>query len=49
MLGQAHTNDKAQCQDTDADIGIGIMFLVIGALLEIHGAKPKEREEQTAY
>ena len=26
----AHTNDKAQCQDTDADIGIGIMFLVIG-------------------
>ena len=48
-MRRAYTNDKAQCQYTDADIGIGIMFLVIGALLGIDGAKPKEREEQTAY
>jgi hypothetical protein len=48
-LRQAHTNDKAQSQYTDADIGIGIILLVIGAILGIDGAKPKEREERTAY
>ena len=48
-LRQAHTNDKAHCQYTDADIGIGIIFLVIGAILGIGGAKSKEQEEQTTY
>ncbi len=37
------------CQYTDAAIGIGIVFLVIGAILGIGGAKSKESEEQTTY
>jgi hypothetical protein len=44
-LGQALTNDRAQCQYTDAAIGIGIVFLAIGAILGIGGAKSKKREE----
>jgi hypothetical protein len=48
-LTQALTNDRAQCQYTDAAIGIGIVFLVIGAILGIGGAKSKESEEQRTY
>ncbi|MFL6454277.1 MAG: hypothetical protein ACJ71L_09810 [Nitrososphaeraceae archaeon] len=48
-LTQALTNDRAQCQYTDAAIGIGIVFLVIGAILGIDGAKSKESEEQRTY
>jgi hypothetical protein len=48
-LRQALTNDRAQCQHTDAAIGIGIVFLVIGVILGIGGAKSKEPEEQTTY
>jgi hypothetical protein len=33
----------------DAAIGIGIVFLVIGVILGIGGAKSKEHEEQTIY
>ena len=48
-LTQALTNDRVQCQCTDATIGIGIVFLVIGAILGIGGAKSKESEEQRTY
>ena len=34
---------------TDAATGIGIVFLVIGAILGIGGAKSKEQEGQTRY
>jgi len=30
---QVLTNDRAQCQYTDAAIGIGVVFSVIGAIL----------------
>jgi hypothetical protein len=42
-------NDRSQFQYMIATTGIGIVFLVIGAILGICGAKSKEREEQTAY
>jgi hypothetical protein len=48
-LAQLVSNDRSQCQYTTAATGIGIVFLVIGAILGIGGAKSKEREEQTAY
>jgi hypothetical protein len=44
---QLLTNDMAQCQYTDAAIGIGVVFLVIGVILMIGGAKLKSEEEQT--
>jgi hypothetical protein len=40
---------RDQCQYTTAATGIGIVFLVIGAILGIGGVKSKEREEQTTY
>jgi uncharacterized membrane protein len=43
------SNDRAQCQYTDGAIGIGIVFLVIGTILEIGGTMSKEHEEQTTY
>jgi hypothetical protein len=46
---QLLSNDRAQCQYTGAATRIGIVFLVIGAMLGIGGAKLKEQEEQTAY
>jgi hypothetical protein len=48
-LTQVLSNDRAKCQYTDAAIGIGIVFLVIGAILGIGGAKSKEPEKQTTY
>ena len=38
-LGQALANDRAHCQYTYAAIGIGIVFLVIGAILGTNEAK----------
>jgi ABC-type phosphate transport system permease subunit len=46
---QLLSNDRSHCQYTDAAIGIGIVFLVIGVILGIGGAKSKEHEEQTIY
>lgn len=48
-LTQLVSNDGSQCQYTTASTEIGIVFLVIGAILGTNEAKPKEREEQTAY
>jgi hypothetical protein len=41
-LAQLVSNDRAQCQYTTAVTGIGIVFLVIGAIPGIGGAKSKE-------
>ena len=43
------TGALTQTLSTDAATGIGIVFLVIGAILGIGGAKSKEQEGQTRY
>ena len=48
-LRQLATNDRAQCQYPDAAIGIGVVFLFIGAIVGIGGAKSKEQQEETTY
>jgi hypothetical protein len=46
---QLATNDRAQCEYTDAALGIGITFAVLGLIIAIIAVNTKEQEEQTTY
>jgi uncharacterized membrane protein len=48
-LRQLATNDRAQCEYTDAALGIGITFAVLGLIIAIIAVNTKEQEEQTTY